>query len=135
MFVDTAAKDFHLRTGSPCIDAGVDVGQLFGGTAPDIGRWETGIVGVEKRDLRSANPPLFSAQPNPFSQAVRFMSPRPLKAVAVYALNGACVARFDRVSGSSVNWTPAAGLAKGLYVVKGTTIEGNTHTLKVMLSR
>lgn len=40
MFVDGNAKDFRLREGSAAIDAGVDVGLPFKGTAPDLGAME-----------------------------------------------------------------------------------------------
>ncbi len=40
LFVNEAAKDFHLQIGSPAIDAGVDVGLSFIGAAPDMGAFE-----------------------------------------------------------------------------------------------
>jgi hypothetical protein len=135
LFADTAAKDFHLQAGSPCIDHGVDVGLPYGGLAPDIGRWETGVVRAEKRDLYTVNQPLFTAQPNPFSRSIRFTGTRPLTAVAIYALNGKCVARLTNLAGSEFNWSPAASLPSGAYVVRATIIGGQTLTRKVVLSR
>ena len=39
-FVDTTLPDVHLQPGSPCIDAGVDVGLPYSGSAPDMGAFE-----------------------------------------------------------------------------------------------
>ena len=39
-FVDLAAPDVYLRPGSPCIDAGVDVGLPYLGSGPDMGAFE-----------------------------------------------------------------------------------------------
>lgn len=39
MFVDPL-ENFHLSSGSPCIDAGVDVGLKYHGKAPDMGAFE-----------------------------------------------------------------------------------------------
>jgi hypothetical protein len=46
IFLDAAAGDFQLRTGSPAIDAGVTVNGVTGefvGPAPDIGAFESGL--------------------------------------------------------------------------------------------
>ena len=40
MFMDAANRDFRLKPGSPCIDAGMRVGAEFAGKAPDIGAFE-----------------------------------------------------------------------------------------------
>jgi parallel beta-helix repeat protein len=42
LFVNPSAGDFHLQANSPAIDAGMDVGLPYVGTAPDIGAYEYG---------------------------------------------------------------------------------------------
>jgi len=44
-FVDLTVPDVHLSPGSPCIDAGVDVGLPYLGSAPDMGAFEFGPAG------------------------------------------------------------------------------------------
>jgi hypothetical protein len=47
LFVNVAAQDFHLRAGSPAIDAGVVIpGLSFNGSAPDLGALESGTGGL-----------------------------------------------------------------------------------------
>ena len=41
---DPGGYDFTLQTGSPCIDAGTDVGLTYYGDAPDMGAFESGEV-------------------------------------------------------------------------------------------
>lgn len=55
MFVNAAANDYHLAAGSPCIDAGINVGLPYNGTAPDMGAYEvTEAPPVEVATLREA---------------------------------------------------------------------------------
>jgi len=37
LYANPGADDYSLGVGSPAIDAGVDVGEVYGGTAPDLG--------------------------------------------------------------------------------------------------
>jgi hypothetical protein len=46
-FTDQANHDFTLQVGSPAIDAGVNVGLPYNGTAPDIGYWESDPTSAE----------------------------------------------------------------------------------------
>lgn len=39
-FINATSYDFHLREGSPCIDAGINVGLAYYGSAPDMGALE-----------------------------------------------------------------------------------------------
>jgi parallel beta-helix repeat protein len=49
-FVDAANDNFHLAPDSPAIDAGVDVGLPFSGSAPDMGTYEYGMA-YETEDI------------------------------------------------------------------------------------
>lgn len=53
LFVDAAGGNYHVTALSPCINAGINVGLPFFGTAPTIGYWQFGTppppVGTEFR--------------------------------------------------------------------------------------
>jgi hypothetical protein len=41
LFTNEAGDDYTLASNSPCINAGVDLGYSYNGSAPDIGYWES----------------------------------------------------------------------------------------------
>ena len=70
-FANAAAFNFILQTGSPAIDAGVNIGLAFKGIAPDLGAHELGEGTVAVDELTSSPvwPNHFELQqnyPNPF---------------------------------------------------------------------
>jgi parallel beta-helix repeat protein len=52
-FINASGKDFHLQSGSPCIDAGTNMGLPYHGAAPDMGAFEYygAITGEGKEKL------------------------------------------------------------------------------------
>lgn len=94
----------HLAAGSDLIDAGVNVGIPFTGTAPDLGCFETGLTAV---NLPAAPLPSAILYPNPVTETgyLRFTSPE----------RGKCTVRLFDVTGN-----PSATLAE-LHVEPGET--------------
>ncbi|MHC1733952.1 MAG: right-handed parallel beta-helix repeat-containing protein [Bacteroidales bacterium] len=94
----------HLAAGSDLIDAGVNVGIPFAGTAPDLGCFETGLTAISlpAASLRSA---IF--YPNPVNETgyIRFITPS----------GGKCIVRLFDITGN-----PSATLAE-LQVEPGET--------------
>ena len=67
-FMDANNKDFHLKPGSPAIDAGVNVGLSYTGAAPDLGAFEFGsITNVEEWHRQPGQYYLQPNYPNPFN--------------------------------------------------------------------
>ncbi len=55
-FVDVKVPDVHLRSNSPCIDAGEDLGEPHQGAAPDMGAFESGQEGGQTGSSPTATP-------------------------------------------------------------------------------
>ena len=70
LFVNAYDGDFHLRDGSPAIDAGVDVGIPYFGPAPDLGAFEAEVSSLSNEKSTGALPTHFDLKqnyPNPFN--------------------------------------------------------------------
>ncbi len=79
-FVGGEPFDYHLASGSPCIDAGIDVGLPFLGRAPDIGAYEFNPNAVNPRESEVLPNTycLYNNYPNPFNSTtvIEFDLPR-----------------------------------------------------------
>ncbi|MFQ5640847.1 MAG: right-handed parallel beta-helix repeat-containing protein [bacterium] len=75
LFTDAANGDFTLRPTSPAIDAGVNIGLPFVGSAPDLGAFELGDTTTDLKE--SGNQPekfkLRQNYPNPFNPATKII--------------------------------------------------------------
>jgi hypothetical protein len=107
LFVDSLG---HLSAGSPCIDAGIDVGLPFTGTAPDIGRWEY--------NGESGHPELTAARQNPSSHTLAVLYPNPTngQVTLLLAISGECEIMIYDLLGRSV-----------LTTYLQATHDGNVH--------
>ncbi|WP_194767127.1 right-handed parallel beta-helix repeat-containing protein [Tamlana sp. I1] len=112
-----------LVAGSDLIDAGMDVGLPFNGTAPDIGPFETGTLGINDFVFEAG----IANYPNPFSEETRiiFNLKQALKLnIAVYNLMGIKVFDFNDKTypaGNNTLTLKRNNLASGNYllVLKG----------------
>ena len=69
LFKDTAKNDFHLTAESPAIDAGVDMGIPYIGSAPDLGAFEfnSDESNIGESPTKEKNFQLLQNYPNPFN--------------------------------------------------------------------
>jgi hypothetical protein len=70
LFVNADDGDFHLKKNSPAIDAGVDVGIVYNGNAPDLGAFESGLSSSSEKQKNGTKPTgiiLHQNYPNPFN--------------------------------------------------------------------
>lgn len=130
---------FRLRETSPMIDAGVDVGLAFNGTAPDLGAFETGPVLSTDEEITS--PGVFILHqnyPNPFnpSTTIRFTTgSADHYRLEIFDITGNRVAvlvdgRYEAGTHEAV--FSAAGLASGIYYAR-LTGAGSSQFIKLLL--
>ncbi len=110
LFVNSAQGDLHLQAGSPCIDAGTDVGLPYAGDAPDMGCYEYGLTAVDKRGTE-----VFSLYPVPAVEGffVR-MKYGETASYTVFNTGGQAVARGE-VEASA--YIPVRNWASGIYIL------------------
>jgi len=120
LFVNVTEYDFHLREGSPAIDAGVDVGIPYNGDFPDLGAFEYDESSAAKSIKKLPN--RFNLQqnyPNPFNPStnIHYDIAYPAKAeLNIYNIQGQLIQTL-------VNSTQTGGN----YTVKwdGSMVDGN----------
>ena len=121
-FVDTSANNYHLKVGSPCIDAGLLIpginDQWFLGNAPDLGAFETSVSGlgdiVQDEQLR-----LF---PNPTTAQISlelFSDESQIVHLAIYDLIGRQQYGLDKMltEGKNIFTIPVDPWSAGVYHV------------------
>ncbi len=138
MFVSPA--DFHLQSGSPCIDAGAESVYVAlwdttifaptidfeGGIRPweegwDIGADEYGTSAIQQHRQGIPKSLLINVYPNPFNSACRISAP-PGATVEIFNILGNLVwSHTTAPSGSSETvWTPDKSTGSGVYLVRAT---------------
>jgi parallel beta-helix repeat protein len=140
-FIGGEPFDYNLALGSPCIDAGTDVGFPYFGDAPDIGAFESNYTRVADSDFNLL-PLTFNLEPcypNPFNQTttINFALPkRALIKIAVYNIlgeqfqiiqEGYIEAGYHRVN------FDAGECSSGLYFVKMTCPQERFERIRKML--
>ncbi len=127
LFVNADEGDFHLSEGSPCIDAGTDVGLDYAGEAPDMGCFEYGVVsGVT--DYQTAN--TLKVFPNPVTELLTLESTVPLQSVIITDLLGKIVFTKNNVSNPKAV-LDLQFLTTGIYIVKSQTDNGQRTSRKI----
>ncbi|WP_067149808.1 right-handed parallel beta-helix repeat-containing protein [Pseudotamlana agarivorans] len=124
---------FKLVAGSDLIDAGVDVGISFNGSAPDIGPFETAALSINDFVFENG----VANYPNPFSEETQIVFNLKQEAnlnVAIYSLTGAKLMEFKENkynSGKNTLTLKRHSLASGNYLL---TISGpnNLSTSKLI---
>ncbi|MEJ5350328.1 MAG: T9SS type A sorting domain-containing protein [Melioribacteraceae bacterium] len=120
-------KFLHLSSNSQFIDAGVDVGLPFIGTAPDLGAFESSyIINSVESEIVKKDFQLYQNFPNPFnpSTAIKFYIPKSNNVrIRVYDLTGKQVDEllnsFLTEGTYSINWSASKiNLNSGIYFVK-----------------
>ena len=141
MFVDTTNGDYHLLSGSPCIDAGdPDLQHDPDGTVADIGAFYYSQLGVseERTAVRGYN--VLSAYPNPFNAETRisFALPRVAEVrLDVFDITGRKVSTLvsgKLSAGEHSIFFDGSGLASGLYFCR-LQADKDVQTKKVILLR
>jgi hypothetical protein len=100
--------DYHLMQGSPCVDAGVDVGLPFAGNAPDLGYYENGLnIGIHEVEL--SNEVVF---PNPIISSKLYFK-IPFSLCKIISSEGQTV--FEKHDSSTQQTLDISFLRDGIY--------------------
>ena len=146
LFENVSEGDFHLRAGSPAIDAGVDVGLPYNGDAPDLGAFEYDQATTESRTGKLPNK--FNLQqnyPNPFNACTEIYYSLPFNGdvdLSVFDIAGQYIKKLVRerqLAGlKSVTWNGRDennwNVSSGIYFYK-LRADALSATRKMLLVR
>jgi len=125
LFTNPTNEDFTLQSNSPCIDAGIDVGLPYLGSAPDMGAYEyEGTNSVEPIDPIPTDFVLKPAYPNPFNPTTTISFDIPHEShviLTVYDLMGreleTLVNTIQPIGNHQITWD-ASNYSSGVYLVQ-----------------
>jgi hypothetical protein len=131
----------HLAEGSDLINAGVNVGLPYNGTAPDLGAFESDYsTGVRSAERIATGFTLYQNYPNPFNPVttIRFdLAKAGNITLRIYDITGRVVETLinGRMGAGTyaVDWQ-APGFASGIYLCR-LTGSGLSQTRKLVLQR
>jgi len=106
-FENIGQRDFHLQSGSPCIDAGIDVGLPYNGAAPDMGCYESGTSSVN--ELQKLGIHIF---PNPTSDYITISNNQLVDTISISDVSGKIVKKVSASNRIDVSNYPA-----GIYLI------------------
>ena len=123
--------DYHLTFGSPCIDAGTEVGLPFSGLAPDLGAFESDYSGVDDSGALTAGRfELYQNYPNPFNASTVIsykLQAASWVELKVYDITGreiqSLVNGYRSLGQHSVVWD-AEGFSSGVYFLRLEALPG-----------
>lgn len=99
----------HLAQGSDLIDAGVDLGNLYNGVAPDLGAFESDYITSVAENIIPGHYRLFQNYPNPFNPTTTIQFNLPKSGhVKISVFNG---------SGRLIETLLDSRLERGLYTI------------------
>lgn len=121
MFVNPGQIDFHLQSQSPCIDAGIDVGLPYNGSAPDLGCYEYETNSTDEWTTAKIN--IF---PNPAYNVIQLQQTEanPLH-IQITNMQGKIL--FNRKTNSPIEQFDISNLAAGTYLL---TVEKKQKTYR-----
>ena len=107
LFYNVINGNYHLQTTSPCIDAGIDIGLYYCGSAPDIGCFEVCYPSVNNLFLSN-----FKVYPNPVNNILYYKGIDNLTNIKIYNIIGKNV-KFN----ISENGIDISKLNSGVYFI------------------
>lgn len=124
LFVDEQNENFTLVDDSPLVDAGVNVGLRYNGSAPDLGANESGMTSSVSDALEVEH----EAFPNPTSAQTRIDGLTRRDILLIYGANGQLV---DKVR-STDGLVDFSNYVQGMYTIKILKPDGSVGYTKIV---
>ncbi len=132
MFVGGTPFDFHLASGSPCIDAGDPFITDTDGTRSDMGAYGGGYTDIGERGFETPEKLSLRVFPNPFNSICRIELGGKKAVVEIRDMNGKLVSRIDMNETSVWDGMNSRGedMPSGIYLFR---VEGQSESVKGIL--